>query len=44
MLVFGMPLGMDTNRASTKNRAAPMPTATTVLMDIFFMVKSSSFE
>ena len=38
MLVLGMPLGMATKRPSTKNRAAPMPTATTVLMEEFFML------
>ena len=38
MLVFGMPLGMFTKRPRTKNSAAPMPTATTVLMEFFFIL------
>src|SRR5699024_9446981 len=42
MLVLGMPLGMATKRPSTKNRAAPRPTATTVLMEEFFMSMHSS--
>ena len=38
MLVLGTPLGMATKRPSTKNSAAPMPMATTVLMEVFFMM------
>ena len=37
MLVFGTGLGIATNLASTKNRAAPIPMATIVFTDRFFI-------
>ena len=45
MFVFGMPLGIATKRPSTKNSAAPMATATTVLTEflLFMMISSSVF-
>ena len=41
MLVLGTGLGMATKRPRTKNRAAPIPTATKVLMLLFFMIPHS---
>ena len=41
MLVLGTGLGIATKRPRTKNRAAPMPTATKVLLFEFFMIPHS---
>ena len=43
MLVLGTGLGIATKRPSTKNSAAPIPTATTALMLLLFFIIPHSF-
>ena len=37
ILVLGIPLGIATNLANTKNKAAPIPVATTFFTESFFI-------